>query len=426
VDLDAAASMRRPDALKVYYGIEFFEDVGRHAAFTVMAVYLVRDVGLNPLELVLIGTVGEISYFLLEVPTGVVADAYSRRLSVILGLLVNGISMIVFGITHDYAILLAGSVLWGLGSALTSGAYEAWITDEHGVDGITHVFLRGSQFAYAGAILGAILGVAVATQDLGAALVFGGTVVIVTGVVCAFVMPEHGFRRRPRAERLSAARELRRNAVVGARLIRGHHVLLLIVAITFFAGAASEGLDRLWEAHLIRDVGLPELWGLDPVVWFGVFNVVGLAAGIVVTSLLVPRFGRAADGELAAALLALTAILSVAMVVFGLAGGFALAAGAYLVARLARRITEPLYSAWLNRNIEDSSVRATVNSLVGQSDAIGEIAGGPAIGAVGTLSGMRAALVASGLLLTPALALYGRALRHGGREPELEEAEAPA
>jgi hypothetical protein len=36
-------------------------------------------------------------------------------------------------------------------------------------------------------------------------------------------------------------------------------------------------------------VGLPELWGLDPVVWFGVFNVVGLLAGIVVTSLLMPR-----------------------------------------------------------------------------------------------------------------------------------------
>ena len=67
-----------------------------------------------------------------------------------------------------------------------------------------------------------------------------------------------------------------------------------------------------------------------------------------------------------------------------------------------------------------------MNSLVGQADAVGEIAGGPAIGVVGTVSGMRAALVASGLLLTPALALYGRALRHGGREPELEEAEAPA
>jgi MFS transporter, DHA3 family, tetracycline resistance protein len=421
-----AASVRRPDALKVFYGIEFFEDIGRHAAFTVMAVYLVQDVGLNPLELVLVGTVGEISYFLLEVPTGVIADTYSRRLSLILGLLVGGSSAIVIGVADEFAIVLVGSALWGLGSALQSGAYEAWITDEHGVDGITGVFLRGSQFAYAGAIAGAILGVAVATQNLGGALVFGGTVTILTGAVCIFVMPEHGFRRRPATERLSAARELKRNAVVGARLIRGHHVLLIIVGITFFFGAASEGLDRLWEAHLIRDVGLPELWGFDPVVWFGVFNVVGLLAGIVVTSLLMPRLAHADNRKLAGALLVVTAVLSVGMIVFGLATGFAVAAVAYLVARLARRIDEPLYAAWLNRNIEDSSVRATVNSLVGQADAVGEIAGGPAIGVVGTLSGMRAALVASGLLLTPALALYGRALRHGGREPDLEEAKAPA
>jgi MFS transporter, DHA3 family, tetracycline resistance protein len=418
--------VRQLDALKVYYGIEFFEDIGRHAAFTIMAVYLVQDVGLNPLELVLIGTVGEISYFLLEVPTGAIADSYSRRASVILGLIASGASMIVFGLTHDYPILLVATVLWGLGSALQSGAYEAWITDEHGLDGITGVFLRGAQFAYSGAIVGAILGVAVATQDLGAALLVGGAIVIATGVVCILVMPERGFQRRPAAERLSAARELKRNAVAGARLIRGHHILLLIVGITFFFGAASEGLDRLWEAHLIRDVGLPDFWGLDPVVWFGVFNVVGLAAGVVITTLLLPRLAYAGNAQLATALLVVTGILSVGMIVFGLATAFAVAAGAYLVARLARRIDEPLYAAWLNRNIEDSSVRATVNSLVGQSDAVGEIAGGPAIGVVGTLSGMRAALAASGLLLTPALALYARALRHGGREPELEEAEAPA
>jgi hypothetical protein len=292
--------------------------------------------------------------------------------------------------------------------------------------GITGVFLRGSQLAYARAIAEAILGVAVATQNLGGALVFGGTVTILTGAVCIFVMPEHGFRRRPATERLSAARELKRNAVVGARLIRGHHVLLLIVGITFFAGAASEGLDRLWEAHLITDVGLPELWGMDPVVWFGIFNVVGLVAGIVITSFLVPRFEHADNAKLASALLWLTVALSVSVVVFGLATSFALASVAYLLARLVRRLKEPLYLTWLNKNVEDSRVRATVNSIASQSDAVGEVAGGPAIGVVGTLASLRAALVATGLLLTPAIALYARALRHGGREPELEEAEAPA
>jgi MFS transporter, DHA3 family, tetracycline resistance protein len=421
-----ATMIRRRDALKVFYGIEFFDSIGHHAAFTVWAVYLVQDVGVNPLQLVLLGTVSEIAIFLFEVPTGVVADTYSRRLSLIIGLILAGASIVLIGLVAVYWVIVLGAILRGIGGTFMSGAEEAWITDEHGVDGIGRVFLRATQFSYLGAILGAVLGVAVATQHLGAGLVFGGAVSLLTGLACIFVMPEHGFVRRPVEERTSPLRAMTGTAVTGTRLIRGHHVLLLIVAITFFAGAASEGLDRLWEAHLIQDVGLPKLWGLDPVVWFGVFNVVGLAAGIVITSFLVPRFEHADNKKLARALLWLTIALTISVVIFGLATSFVLASVAYLVARLVRRLKDPLYVTWLNRNVSDSSVRATVNSIASQSDAIGEVGGGPAIGAVGTLASLRAALVATGLLLTPAIALYGRALRHGGREPELEEAKAPA
>jgi MFS transporter, DHA3 family, tetracycline resistance protein len=418
--------VRRLDALRVFYGIEFFDSIGFHAAFTVLAVYLVQDVGANPLQLVLLGTVSEIAIFLFEVPTGVVADTYSRRLSIIIGLLLAGVSIMVIGLVAVYWVIVAAAILRGIGGTFLSGAWEAWITDEHGVDGIGRVFLRGTQFSYLGAIIGAGLGVAIATQDLGAGIVFGGAVSLATGLACVFLMPEHGFVRRPVEERTSPLRALRTTAVTGGRLVRGHRVLLIIVGITFFTGAASEGLDRLWEAHLITEVGLPELWGLDPVVWFGVFNIVGLVAGIVITSFLVPRFEHADNAKLARALLWLTAMLSISVVVFGFATSFALAAGAYLVARLARRLSDPLYVTWLNRNVEDSSVRATVNSMASQSGAIGEVAGGPAIGVVGTLASLRAALVATGLLLTPAIALYARALRHGGREPELEDAKVPA
>jgi hypothetical protein len=75
---------------------------------------------------------------------------------------------------------------------------------------------------------------------------------------------------------------------------------------------------------------------------------------------------------------------------------------------------------WLNQQITDSSVRATVISISGQADAIGQAAGGPALGAIGNAWGIRAALTAGALVLLPALGFYGRALRHGGREPELE------
>ena len=418
--------MRRFNAVRVFYGMEFFDTLGAQAAFTVWAVYLVQDVGVNPLQLVLLGTVSEIAIFLFEVPTGVVADIYSRRLSIIIGIIVSGTAIVVLGLVPIYWVIVAAAILRGIGGTFMSGAWEAWITDEHGVDGIGRVFLRGNQFSYLGAIVGAGLGVAIATQDLGAGIVFGGLVSVATGIVCIFVMPEHGFVRRPVEQRTSPLRAMKSTAVTGGRLVRGNNILILIVGITFFAGAASEGLDRLWEAHLLKDVGLPSLWGLDPVVWFGVFNIVGLAAGIVITSFLVPRFEYADNSKLAKALLGLTVILSVSVVIFGLATSFVVAAIAYLVARLARRLKDPLYVTWLNKNVEDSSVRATVNSIASQSDAIGEVAGGPAIGVVGTVASLRAALVATGLLLTPAIALYARALGRGGREPELEDAKMPA
>jgi DHA3 family tetracycline resistance protein-like MFS transporter len=413
--------MRRLPATTVSYGIEFFADIGWHAATTVMAVYYVSEVGLNPLELVLLGTVFEATIFLFEIPTGVIADTYSRRASVILGLSLEGLAAIAIGLTESYAALIAASMLWGVAATCMSGAYEAWITDEVGVERVGRVFLRNAQFAYAGAIVGALAGVGVAVWDLGAALIFGGVITLATGLACIVVMPEHGFVRKPASERLGAWRDVKTTAAAGGRLIRAEQLLLIIMAITFFIGAASEGVDRLWEAHLIRDVWLPQLFGLDPVVWFGLINAAGLLAGIVITSLLIPRFEHAGNAVLARALMVLTALVAASVIVFGLATGFALALTAYMLARLARRITEPLYLTWLNRNIEDSSVRATVTSMVNQTGAVGEIAGGPGVGVVGTVVSLRAALVVAGALLTPAVALYGRALRHGGKEPELEE-----
>jgi DHA3 family tetracycline resistance protein-like MFS transporter len=417
--------VRRLPARTVYYGIELVDNLGWWASVSVLAVYYVQTLHLNPLELVLLGTVMEGTIFLFEVPTGVIADTFSRRASVIAGFALQGAGLALTGLVPAFAAAVAAAVIFGVGATCLSGAQEAWIADEVGRERLARTFLRGAQFGYSGAIVGVFVGVAIATVHLGAAVAAGGAISVALAAACVVVMPETAFRRRDPAERLSPIAELRSTAAAGTRLVRAQTLLLLIVAIAFFAGMASEGLDRLWEAHLIREIGLPTLAGLDPVVWFGVINAGGLAAGILLTSLLVPRFEHAGDAGLARALLALTAVLSASVVVFGLASAFALGFAAYMIARLARRIADPLFITWLNRNIDDSSVRATVISMTNQSDSIGEFAGGPVIGAVGMVASLRAALVASGALLAPALALYARALRHGGTEPEPELEQLP-
>jgi hypothetical protein len=99
---------------------------------------------------------------------------------------------------------------------------------------------------------------------------------------------------------------------------------------------------------------------------------------------------------------------------FGLAGAFWLALLAMLATNTLRSLVLPLYTSWLNQSITESNVRATVMSIVSQADAIGEWAGGPFMGLIGNVFGIRAALVAGASLLSPAVVLYARALR---REP---------
>ena len=96
-------------------------------------------------------------------------------------------------------------------------------------------------------------------------------------------MPETGFVPA-RTPELPALESMRGTAVQGGRLIRRNPLLLLVVAIEFFIGASDEGFDRLWEAHFLIDVGVPDFAGLDQIVWFGV-----LAAGATLLAYLVAR-----------------------------------------------------------------------------------------------------------------------------------------
>ena len=415
--------MSRPAATTVYYGLEFLLSM---PTWVVVALYLVSDVGLSPFQLVVMGTAMEAAVFLFEVPTGVVADAYGRKLSLVIGFVGMGAAWLLVGLVSAPWLLFVLWAVWGVAYTFTSGAYQAWITDEVGVERIPVVFLRGARLSYAGALLGLALSVLIGTQSLRAAVVAGGAVTALCGFACILVMPETGFRRRPREERAGAFRELRTTALAGGRFVRGQPVLLMLLGIAFFVGTASEAFDRLKEAHFIREVGLPSVGDLDPVVWFGLFAAVAMLFGFFALGALQRRFERRGTQSIARLLFVSTAVLAAAQLLFALTGVAAVAVVTLLTAMLARQLLAPLWDIWVNQQITDSSVRATVNSISGQADAVGQAAGGPVLGLVGNRFGTGAALGLGALLLMPALALYARAIRHGGREPELEELPAVA
>ena len=100
--------MRKLNAFAVYLLMEGGTSLFFSMIVAVNMIYQVTTVGLNPLQLVLVGTVLEATAFVFEVPTGIVADVYSRRLSIIIGYVLVGLGFVLEGLVPRFeAILLA-------------------------------------------------------------------------------------------------------------------------------------------------------------------------------------------------------------------------------------------------------------------------------------------------------------------------------
>ena len=373
-------------------------------------VYRIEEAGLNPLQLVLVGTALEASVFLFEIPTGIVADVYSRRASIIVGFLMIGAGFIVEGSFPTFATIVLAQVIWGVGYTFTSGAQQAWLADEVGGQGVGRIFLRGSQVGQVGALIGIGAGVALGTIGLGLPLVVAGALMIGLAFFVALVMPEAGFRRTPGDERESW-RAMGQTFIGGVRAIRLRPMLAVVVAVTVIYGAASEPIDRLWPIHLLTNFEFPSVGGLDTVVWFGIIGATSLLIGIAVTEAVRRRFD-VDEPRTTIRLLAVLNLVHIASVaVIALAGSFALAVTVLLASRVIRGVIDPVLDAWTNQYL-DSKIRATVFSMRGQGDALGQIVFGPAMGALATLATIRSALMGVAALLLVAQPLYIFSGRH--------------
>jgi DHA3 family tetracycline resistance protein-like MFS transporter len=376
---------------------------------TVAQLRRVTELGFDPLSLILVGTALEISTFLFEIPTGVVADVYSRRRSVIIGYAIVGLGFLAESVSNSLVTVVLAQGIWGGGWTFISGARSAWLADEIGESEAANLQIRAAQVTRVAGIAGIAAAAAIGTLSLSLSMQVGGVGLIGLAIFLFLCMPENGFQARPEAER-ETFRAMTTTFRAGVAQIRRRRVLITLMLVTVLAGAASESLDRLQELFLIEEIGFPLDLDWPLVWWFAGIQAVFLMAGLVGLSI-VGRWVDARDLRiLPRVLTGLAAALVVAVLVFAQAGSLTLALTALVCTSVVRQIEAPLYAAWINRRLESGS-RATVLSMMQQADALGQSGGGPMLGWVGRALGVRAALSGAALLLIPVVAMLANAIR---------------
>jgi len=120
----ASPDRRARSLAAALYGYAFLRDL-----VLLYPVYplLFTDTGLTVWQISTLFVIWSASSIVLEVPSGALADAVSRRLLLCLAPLVTAAGFALWTLVPSYPAFAVGFLLWGVGGALASGALEALV-----------------------------------------------------------------------------------------------------------------------------------------------------------------------------------------------------------------------------------------------------------------------------------------------------------
>ncbi len=408
-------------------------------------VWWVVELRFPPLRLALLGTALVLTILVAEAPTGVLADLYGRRLSVVVSFAVMGAAIGLMATSPAFASMMVWQAVWAVGWTMQSGATTAWVTDEllagpvpstdaaaasgvsagdspagspevpggtPGVGGLDQLIVRHATWRAIGVMVGLALAAGVGTWSLRGALVVVGALSLAFAVYLAVAMTETGFIRGS-LRGLSAGGAWHEALTIlrhGAALALRRRTLLAVVSAAAITGFAGEAIERLEVLRLV-ELGLPDYDGGEAVLFFGVVWFIMAALSIPVMIWLRRRLASpdtARDARLLARLLIVAGAGALALAVSPI---FAVALAGWTVLDVAGETTYPLAEAMANREAS-SGVRATVISFLGQAEALGQVLGGVTLGLVAQFVSLPVTLAtAAGLLAVAAIpvAAVGRA-----------------
>ncbi len=363
-------------------------------SFTAAAVYRIQIAQLAPYQLILVGTALEVGVLVFETPTGVLADLKSRKLSVLIGLVVIGIGFAIEASFTAFVMIAFAQIVWGMGYTFISGALHAWVSDELLNQDIEALLLSGAQYSRFFSLLGIGVAMGVGAISIRLAMYTAAGVLILSAILLSWSMPEKHFSPNPQQGMIWS--QYWHQMTSGIHHIRKHRILSVLLLVFLFYGLYSEGIDRLYELYILENLDVDGLLNLPSVWVIGGLNAVISVGGIFMLGIV--KRHLSAGIKTVIMVVQLTLFMAVGILFFAYSPSVFFAMAGFLVFRMTREGTYPLLEAIQLRNTP-SEIKATVLSTFSQTDAIGQLISGPLMVAVAALFGIQPTFAFSAALL---------------------------
>jgi len=393
---------------KVYYLIKGVIGLSFYMMFTAAIIYRIDIAKLSVIELILLGSALEIAIFVFETPTGVVADLVSRKLSVVIGLVIIGLGFILEGLTTMYVVIFVAQVVWGLGYTFISGALDSWISDQLDNESIEKIYISGAQIDRASSFVGIVLAAIIGMVEVRMAIFTAGSLMILLAIIVAIVMYEAPFEKSEHSESLFSSYSV--HLIKGFKHIRAQKLLKSLFIVMLFLGLFSEGIDRTYELFILDELGFRSAFKIEPI-WIVAFVNASIA---LITAFALEVVKRKIEQSkrlvLVSAMLLLAMVLGIISFAFSKQIGFALLG--FIWFTISRHALHPILNAIIIKNTP-SKIKATTLSTFGQLDAVGQLLSGALMVAISVPLGLLGIYVMTIILLAvPCALLFKESIRN--------------
>jgi len=352
------------ETMRIYLTLRFLSLFGLSLSSATYVIFL-QSRGLNLFEANLMNVACWLTLCLFQIPTGLLADVFGRKLSFLISCLLLSVDGIIYGSSYTMAGFILSEILAALGLTFASGAFEAWVVDrlkEQGYTGTQKMITTRSQIAaQAGSILGGVTGGFLGGINLSLPWYTMSGVFMLVGVYALLAMKENFTTNPDRAK--DRLLQLRTTFHSSLRFLRQSKTLHFVLAIDVVMACAMQPLNMFWQPYFKQVFGETELLG---------FLKAGIALSIMAGAFLVMRWGGVQSPP--QLLIRILLLLGVVVVLTSLLPPGILVLAPFLLHEVLRGMYEPVKTAYQQEQLPDAE-RATIASIismvVGLAGAVG-------------------------------------------------------
>ena len=339
-----------------YYWFRFLRILPVSFTFAMYVIFL-KENSLSDSQVGLVNMVFLLGVALFEMPTGVVADVFSRKTSIMIGLTIEVFSLLIYYFSQSLEGFITAEVIGAVALSFVSGADSAWIKDSLDHAGspsksFDRVYSKGEMWDRIAILIGGGVGGVLYLFNQRLPYLVGAAMMLVTIGASFFLIKEDYFVKKTGVTFRQAWQSMKKIFNEGLQYgLKTREIFLLMILALIF-NLAGQGINQQWNVATEKYIGL---WAISPV-WVGI--IASIIGGLKILARLI-------EIKLSRRLIMAVAIFGVGLVTCVMAlfpNGLTIFFGLCLHDFFREGFFKPTHEATLQENIP-SAQRATIGSF---------------------------------------------------------------